>query len=58
MPVANNKGADQPARPCSLISAFVVHWLESINPVVAGSKIGHLGLVLASVAEQANLSPT
>ena len=26
----NNKGADQPAHPHSLISVFVVHCLESI----------------------------
>ena len=26
----NNKGADQPAHLCSLISAFVVHCLDSI----------------------------
>ena len=26
---ANNKGADQPAHPRSLISAFVIHFLES-----------------------------
>ena len=30
MPYANNKGADQPAHPCSLISAFVVRCLDSI----------------------------
>ena len=29
--VANNTGADQPAHPRSLISAFVIHFLESIN---------------------------
>ena len=27
---ANNKGPDQPARPRSLINAFVTHLLESI----------------------------
>ena len=27
---ANNTGADQPAHPRSLISAFVIHVLESI----------------------------
>ena len=26
---ANNKGADQPAHPCSLVSAFVIRLLES-----------------------------
>ena len=30
MSYANNKGADQPARPRSLISAFVFRCLESI----------------------------
>ena len=34
MPYANNKGADQPAHPCSLISTFVVRCLDSIMPVV------------------------
>ena len=28
--VATNKGADQPAHPRSLISAFVIRYLESI----------------------------
>ena len=31
---ANNKGADQPAHPRSLISAFVIHCLDSIIPPV------------------------
>ena len=30
MSYANNKGADQPAHPRSLISAFVVRYLDSI----------------------------
>ena len=38
MPYAN-KGADQPAHPCSLISAFVVHCLDS---VIAKAKISIL----------------
>ena len=33
MPNANNKGADQPVGPCSLISDFVFHCLESIIPL-------------------------
>ena len=33
MSYANNKGADQPAHPCSLISAFVVRCLDSIISV-------------------------
>ena len=32
---ANNKDADQPAHPHSLISIFVVHFLDSIIPILA-----------------------
>ena len=56
LPYANNKGADQPAHLCSLISTFVVHCLDSIIPLVSISKI--LSLYLASVAVQAGLSLT
>ena len=35
MPYANNKGADQPAHPRSLISAFFDHCLDSIIPLLA-----------------------
>ena len=35
MPYANNKGADQPAHPRSLISAFIVRCLYSIIPLVS-----------------------
>ena len=38
MPYANNK--DQPAHPCSLISAFVVHCLDSIIPLLATARAG------------------
>ena len=48
MPYANNKGADQPVHPCSLISAFVVSGLDSIIPLVSTSEIS--SLYLASVA--------
>ena len=51
MSYANNKGADQPAHPCSLISAFVVHCLDSVMSLISS-------LMLASVAEQATLSLT
>ena len=37
--VANNKCADQPAHPRSLISAFVIRLLESIISRLATSKI-------------------
>ena len=39
MPYANNKGADQPAHPGSLISAFVVRCLDSIIPLLAIAEI-------------------
>ena len=39
MPYANNKGADQPANPRSLISAFVVHSLDRIISLVSRSEI-------------------
>ena len=38
MSYADNKGADKPAHPCSLISAFVVCCLDSIIPVLAIAK--------------------
>ena len=56
MPYANNKGADQPAHPRSLINAFVVRCLDSIMPLVSISEISILWLV--SVAEQAGLCLT
>ena len=56
MSFANNKGADQPAHPRSLISAFVVRWLDSVMSLVSVTKIS--SLILASVAEQASLSLT
>ena len=39
LPYVNNLGADQPAQPGSLISAFVVRFLDSIIPLLAKSKI-------------------
>ena len=38
MAYANNKGADQPAHPRSLISRFVVRCLDSIISILAKSK--------------------
>ena len=35
LPYANNKGADQPAHPRNLISAFVIRCLGSIIPLVS-----------------------
>ena len=48
LPYANNKGADQPALPCSLISAFVVCCLDSIIPILAKSKVLRLYLVFVA----------
>ena len=53
LPYANNKGADQPAHPRSLISAFVVRCLDSIIHLVSISEIS--SLYLPSVAEQVGL---
>ena len=53
MSYANNKGADRPAHPRSLIGAFVFRCLDSIislNSIAAISR-----LYLASVATQAGL---
>ena len=56
MPYANNNGADQPAHPRSLISAFVVRFLVSKMPLVSISEIS--SLYLASVATQAGMNLT
>ena len=48
---ANNKGADQLAHPCSLISAFAIHFLNSNILKLAPSEISLFYLV--SVAEKA-----
>ena len=42
LPYANNKGADQPTHPCSLISTFVVQCLDSIISLVSISEISSL----------------
>ena len=52
----NNKGADQPAHPHSLISAFVVRCLDSV--IFLGSISELSSLYLASVPAQAGLSLT
>ena len=53
MPYANNKGADQPAHPRSLISAFVVRCQDRMIPLVYISEISRFWLF--SVAEQVSL---
>ena len=50
---ANNTGADQPAHPGSLISAFVISFLESIICKLATDEISIFWLV--SVAEETGL---
>ena len=42
MSYANNKGTDQPVHPRSLISAFVVHCLDSIISLDSIAKISRL----------------
>ena len=37
--LANNKGADQPAHPCSLFSAIVIHVVKSTISKLATSEI-------------------
>ena len=53
MSFANNKGADQPAHPHSLINAFVVRCLDSIIPLDSIAEISRVEL--ASVAAQTGL---
>ena len=53
MSYVNNKGADQPAHPHSLISVFVVRCLDSIISLDSIAEISRLKL--ASVAAQAGL---
>ena len=53
---ANNKGADQPAHPRSLISAFVIPLLESIISRLATSEISVFWVV--SAAEETGLNLT
>ena len=56
MAYANNRGADQPVHPRSLISTFVVPCLDSMTCILAPSKLTRFKL--ASVAEQAGLNLT
>ena len=42
MPYANNKGADQPVHPRSLISTFLVRCLDSIMALFSISEISRL----------------
>ena len=51
----NDKGADQPEHPCSLIITFIIHFLESIIAPLASTKIS---MSLVFVAETTCLSLT
>ena len=53
---ANNKGTDQPVHSCSLISAFVIHFLESTISKLATSEISIF--LLVSVSEETGLNLT
>ena len=53
MSYVNNKGADQPAHPRSLISAFAVRCLDSLISLDSIAEISRLEL--ASVAVKAGL---
>ena len=46
--IVNNKGADQPAHPRRLISAFVIHFLKSTISRLATSKISNFLASLCS----------
>ena len=52
--LAKNKGTDQPAHSCSLISTFVIRLLESIVSRLAASEISIF--LLISEAEGTGLS--
>ena len=56
MPYANNKDANQPEHPRSLISVFVARCLDSAMPVAVTYKIPRLWL--ASASEQTGFSLT
>ena len=58
LPYANNKGADQPAHPRSLISAFVVRCLDSIS-LISKSEISSLvmGPIFSSLSAMLQASP-
>ena len=50
MTYVNNKGADQPVHPHSLISTFIVRCLDRIIPILAIAKTARLSLSLCSRA--------
>ena len=58
MPYANNKDADQPAHPCSLISIFVVRFFDSTCIISIDALLNMSRLYLVSEAEPAGFSLT
>ena len=50
--IRNNKGAEQPAHPCSLISNFVICFLRRI---ISGLAISQTSIFLASMSEETGL---
>ena len=54
----NNTGADQPAHPCSLISTFVILFLESIICKLATGEISIFQLVSEETGLKLALSET
>ena len=56
MTYATNKGTDQPAQLCSLISSFVVRCLDSMICILAISEVSRF--LLVSVAVQSGLNLT
>ena len=54
IPYANNKGADQPAHPRSLINTFVVRCFDSMICILAIYEV--LRFYLGSVADQVGLT--
>ena len=56
MPYANNKGADQPVHPRSLIGAFIVRCLDSTS-IISLLDVAEISILnLVSEAEQAGLN--
>ena len=51
---ANNKGADQPAHPRSLISTFVIRLLESIISIADYQNVSCLFLITSPIAPYAH----
>ena len=53
---ANNKGIDQPVHPHSLISAFVIHYLDCVMPLVSITRYSRLSIFFFSDLFRFNFS--